>query len=103
MGVGVHRDRDPGVAEDLHHHTGRVAHGQEERGARVAQIVKPEGGLVALLALRADGRDDSDARPDQQRPERPVQVAWIDRSSHLGTEHEVFAAQVPPARRRSAA
>ena len=42
MRVGVHGQADLGVPEDLHHDSGAHALGEQEAGARMPQVVKPE-------------------------------------------------------------
>jgi hypothetical protein len=38
VAVGVHREADLAVAQDLHHHPGRDALGQKKGGAAVTQV-----------------------------------------------------------------
>jgi hypothetical protein len=71
--VGVHRYRDLRMAQDVHHHPGRNTPRQQQRRARVADIVKP---------------DRTHARPGHQPAEHGVQVARLDVPPGRRGEHQ---------------
>ncbi len=58
VGVGIHRERDLAMPEDLHDGSWRHALRDKERGARVSEVVKPligqSGGLECALKSVGD-------------------------------------------------
>jgi hypothetical protein len=64
----------------------RCSRGQQGRRAGVAEIMQAYRRRKCLLAVLVLGDVDPDSGPDQQGPERPVEVARVDRCAPFGAE-----------------
>jgi hypothetical protein len=76
VGVDLQRDRDPGVAKDLHRIALWDSQRLEQRGHRMTEVVEP---------------DLAQACPIDQPLERADQVTWLDRLAAACGEHQVIA------------